>query len=93
MEKEGIRDLLEKQRYKPQHLQKALIEKGVIGRWEGKTGLQNVYNLINGRVMPKDAYVFVFLSDFLQITIREVLSRFTIYKEEAKKYQGDTINW
>lgn len=84
MEKrKGIRDLLEKQRYRPRHLQQSLIEKNIPGNWEGKSGVQNIYNLIDGRIVPKDAYIFIFLSEFLREDLRTVLLRYT--KVEVNK--------
>lgn len=92
-QRKGIGDLMEKHRYRPSNLQQSLIEKEVPGRWEGKNGLQNVYNLINASVVPRDAYVFIFLSEFLQVSLTEILLRFTTKKKEEERYQGDTIKW
>jgi hypothetical protein len=92
-ERKGIGDLMEKHRYRPSHLQQSLVEKEIPGRWEGKNGLQNVYNLINGNVVPRDAYVFVFLAKFLEVSLTEILMRFTTKSQGKKHYQGDTINW
>lgn len=91
MEKrKGIRDLLEKNRYLPKHLQASLIEKKVPGSWEGKSGIQNVYNLINASVVPRDAYVFVFLSTFLGEHIEDILMR---YSSVEKNTSNNLINW
>jgi hypothetical protein len=94
MEKrKGIRDLMEKNRYRPKHLQESLIEKGIPGNWDGKSGLQNVYNLIDGRVMPKDSYVFIFLSEFLKESMKTVLMRYTSKKVEVNIFEGTEANW
>lgn len=92
-ERKGIGDLMEVNRYRPTHLQQSLIEKEVPGRWEGRNGLQNVYNLINGSVVPRDAYVFIFLSKFFDVSLAEVLTRFTIKDQKQEQYKGDTIDW
>ena len=89
MERKGIRDLMERKSFKPSHLQKSLIESEIPGRWEGKNGLQNVYNLINGSIVPRDSYVFVFLSESLETDVTEVLMRFT----EKEVDNEDGINW
>jgi hypothetical protein len=81
--KKGIRDLMEKNRYRPKHLQESLIEKGIPGSWSGKSGIQNIYNLIDGKVVPKDAYVFVFLSTFLGESLETVLMCYTSKKEDT----------
>jgi hypothetical protein len=93
MEKKGIKDMMEKLRYRASHLQTSLLESEIPGNWEDKSGLQNVYNLIEGRVMPKDGYVFIFLSEFLQVNLREVLLRYTKKKMEETTHEGNQINW
>jgi len=71
----GIKDLLDEQRYRIQHLQDELIKQNVPGsNWYS---YQNVYNLVNG-AYPNDAYVFVFLSDFLNIDVKIILMRYSI---------------
>lgn len=91
MNKQGIRDLMKIQRYRASHLQDSLIKEKVPGNWVGKTGLQNVYNLINGRVMPKDAYVFIFLSNFLQIRLSNILLRFSGKKEKINNSKSTLV--
>ncbi len=93
MEKKGIKDMMEKQRYRPSHLQESLLESEVPGNWSGKSGLQNTYNLIEGRVMPKDGYVFIFLSEFLKQRLRDVVLRYTTKEETITKHNGNEINW
>lgn len=94
MEKrKGVRDLMEKNRYRPKHLRESLISKGVPGSWEGKSGLQNIYNLIDGRIMPKDAYVFVVLSELLQEPLKEILIRYSSKKVEANVFDGVEVKW
>ncbi len=71
----GIKDLLDEQRYRVQHLQNELIKQDVPGsNWHA---YMNVYNLVNG-AYPNDAYVFVFLAEFLNIDINTVISRYSL---------------
>jgi hypothetical protein len=74
MNNAGIKDLLDRGRFKPKHVSKALIDKGVPGNWEC---YQNVYNLIKGASVPKDAYVYIVLADLLDVDVRIVLSRYS----------------
>lgn len=83
MEKKGITDLLKKQRITPKLLQEELKDKGAPGNWDT---YQNVYNLISG-CMPRDAYVFVVLSRFLDIELQELLMRYSkTNNSELNKY-------
>ena len=94
MKKTGLRDLMDENRYRPSHLQEALLKNNVPGRWEGVSGKQNVYNLIDGKVMPKDGYVFIFLSNFLNKATDDILKLYSIRVEEKEKYQdGSEIDW
>ena len=93
MKKTGLRDLMDENRYRPSHLQEALIKNNIPGRWEGASGKQNVYNLIDGKVMPKDGYVFIFLSTFLSKTTDEILKRFSKKEDKTKTHGGKEINW
>lgn len=93
MERKGIKDMMGKLRYRTSHLQESLIEKSVPGSWSGKSGIQNVYNLIDGKVMPKDGHVFIFLSEFLQCNLRIILLRYTKKEEEETQHEGKEINW
>lgn len=79
----GIRDLMESQRYKIKHLSKALKDAGVPGNWEST---QNLYNLANGDVVPKDAYAYVVMAKMLDVDVPTILNRYstiTIVNEEA----------
>lgn len=91
MEKKGITDLLKKHRITPKLLQEELKDKGAPGNWDT---YQNVYNLISG-CMPRDAYVFVVLSRFLEIEFDELLMRYSkIKNSDLDKYynQEDIFN-
>lgn len=92
-QRKGIGDLMEKNKLRPSHLQNTLIKEGIPGRWEGKNGLQNVYNMINGNVVPRDSYVFVFLAEYFKTTLTEVLMRFTTKINVKERYDGEEINW
>lgn len=70
----GIKDLMVVARYKPSHLQQKLLYANVPGNWKS---VQNVYNLINGDVRPKDAYVFIVMADMLNIGLEDVLMRYS----------------
>lgn len=85
--------MMEMRRYRAAHLQSALTEWEIPGNWGGKSGLQNVYNLIEGRVMPKDSYIFIFLSEFLQVNLREVLLRYTVREVEEVVNEDNKIDW
>lgn len=74
MNVKGIKDLLENNRFTLGAVQKELIKKEVPGNW---LSTQNVYNLINGKTVPRDAYVYIFLSEFLSEDIRKILSRYS----------------
>jgi hypothetical protein len=79
----GIRDLMESQRYKIKHLSKALKDGGVPGNWDST---QNLYNLANGEVVPKDAYAYVIMAKMLDVDVGTILNRYsaiTIVNEEA----------
>jgi hypothetical protein len=79
----GIRDLMESQRYKIKHLSKALKDGGVPGNWDST---QNLYNLANGDVVPKDAYAYVIMAKMLDVDVPTILNRYsaiTIVNEEA----------
>ncbi len=82
MDKRGIKDILEDNRYSLKHIQKALIDREIPGNW---MSTQNVYNLINGNTIPRDGYVYIFLSDFLNTDIRKVLCR---YSKKQTSYAG-----
>ena len=79
----GIRDLMESQRYKIKHLSKALKDGGVPGNWDST---QNLYNLANGEVVPKDAYAYVIMAKMLDVDVSIILNRYstiTIVNEET----------
>jgi hypothetical protein len=89
MERKGIRDLMDMGRYRATHIREALIKNKVEGNWEGRSGLQNVYNLVDGKTMPRDASVFIFLADFFNTPVREILSRYST----SEKYSNESSTW
>jgi hypothetical protein len=97
MNKSGIQDLMDKQRFRSQHIQKALLEAGAPGNWKS---IQNVYNLVKGTTTPKDPYVYVVLSNLLMVDIDVILYRYTSARkktEAAAKQEIDlsdsAFNW
>jgi hypothetical protein len=91
----GIKDLLDEQRYRVQHLQDELIKQDVPGsNWHS---YMNVYNLVRG-AYPNDAYVFVFLAEFLNLDINIIISRYSernssaigASRRESKKKEVET---
>lgn len=70
----GVKDLVENSRFSLSKVQQELINQDVPGNW---LSTQNVYNLINGKIVPRDAYVYVFLSELLSEDIKKILSRYS----------------
>jgi len=58
----------------------------VPGSWDS---IQNVYNLINGVVAPKDAYVYIVLSDMLFVDIKTILHRYSSVEDKKVKQKFD----
>lgn len=75
---------MDSQRFTVLHIQEALIKEKVPGKW---VSTQNVYNLVNGKTVPKDGYVFIFLSSFLDVDIRQILYRYS--NKTAKRVIAD----
>lgn len=71
----GVRDLMESHRFQWKHIAKAMIDAGVPGGWDNP---QNVYNLANGSIIPRDAYVYVVLSKLFDTSVETILSRYTV---------------
>lgn len=97
MNKSGIQDLMDAQRFKPQHIQKALLETGAPGNWKS---IQNVYNLIKGATNPKDPYVFIVLSNLLKVELELIIYRYTSSRkkmDDSLKREADlsdsVFNW
>jgi hypothetical protein len=79
----GIEDLIKPKRYRAGDLAEEMINLGVPGSWEVK---QNVYNLIKGRVAPRDPYVYIVLAKLLEVDVETILLRYTnVDKSKMKK--------
>ena len=83
----GIKDLCKETRYSAKHLQEELKRRGAPGSWDS---IQNVYNLMNGVTAPKDAYVFIVLSDILVVGIKTILHRYSSVQERKVEQNS---NW
>ena len=77
----GIKDILEHRRYRVADLQRLLIKDDVPGNW---SSYMNVSNLANGS-MPRDANVFLFLSELLEVDLSVILNRYS-----ERTYVGDS---
>jgi hypothetical protein len=91
----GVRDLMEQGRYKSKHIAKAMVDAGIPGNWGSH---QNVYNLIDGKVVPKDAYIYVVLADLFGTDVQTILMRYTnvtLKSPSGKKieFSGDAVDW
>ena len=89
MESKGIVDIMAKQRYKAKHIQEALISNGADGEWDS---IQNIYNLVKGRVRPRDPYVYIVLSSLLQVDIDLILYRYSSHKKTVNDAVNKNIN-
>lgn len=81
MNRSGVQDLMEKHRFRAQHIQKALLEAGTPGNWKS---IQNVYNLVRGLTTPKDPYVYIVLSNILMVDIDVILYRYTSARKKVE---------
>ena len=70
----GVRDLMNDHRYQWKHIAKELMTSGVPGSWDNP---QNIYNLVNGNVVPKDAYVYVVFARIFNTDIKTILIRYS----------------
>ncbi len=70
----GIIDLMEAKRYRPKHIAEELVNHNIPGNW---SIYQNIYNLINGKVIPKDAYIYILFSDLLEVDVKTILYRYS----------------
>lgn len=71
----GVRDLMEQHRFQWKHIAKEMVANNIPGTWDNP---QNVYNLVNGNVIPKDAYVYVVFSRMFNTDIAIILSRYSL---------------
>ncbi len=84
----GIIDLMEAKRYRPKHIADELIKHNVPGKWNI---YQNIYNLINGKVIPKDAYIYILFADLLDVDLRTILYRYS--ETRTKSLMKEDLEW
>ena len=80
---------MEKHRYRTKHIRENLIKEGMPGNWMGRSGTQNIYNLIDAKSTPKDGAIYIFLSNFLKVSLVEILNRYSLVVVNDKS----EINW
>lgn len=85
----GVRDLMWDNRLQWKHIAKEMIITGVPGNWDKP---QNIYNLVNGNIVPKDAYVYVVLSKVLKTDINVILSRYTSVNDVDKALNVESFS-
>lgn len=87
---------MDKQRFQPKHIQKALLENDVPGNWKS---IQNVYNLTKGITIPRDPYAYIVLANLLNVDIEVVILRYSLVKKsigkavEKKDVSFDSLDW
>lgn len=74
MKRIGVKDLLKSKKISAQGLQSKLKTSGIDGNWDE---IQNVYNLINAYVVPKDGAIYILLSELLEVPIVVILGRYS----------------
>ena len=74
MNQKGVRDLMDSNRYTYKHISEELEKNGVPGNWDI---YMNVYNLINGRITPKDCYIYILMSELFHVDIKTILMRYS----------------
>lgn len=96
MNKNGIKDLMDRQRFQPKHIQKALLESDVPGNWKS---IQNVYNLIKGITSSRDPYTYIVLAKVLNVDVEVVICRYTQVRKtiqvavEEKDVNDNSFDW
>lgn len=88
----GVLDLMKPKRYRTRDIAEQMIKHGVPGSWDT---YQNVYNLVSGRIVPRDAYVYVVLANVLEIDVETILYRYTsaTIKQEKKQVLSEDFDW
>ena len=85
----GISDLMEARRFKPKHIADELFKQKVPGNWKL---YQNVYNLVNGNIVPKDAYIYIVLANLLDVDVKTILYRYSSFGNEVE-VTSDDFEW
>lgn len=76
-----------------------LNRNNIPGSW---SSYQNIYNLVDGSVRPRDPSVYVILARMFQMNLEEIISRYsdvdfspqsTEEKKEEVVIENKTINW
>lgn len=70
----GVRDLMWQHRYQWKHISMEMVSNGVPGNWDKA---QNIYNLVNGSIIPKDAYIYIVLARMFNTDVTTILGRYT----------------
>jgi len=70
----GIKDIMDRKRYRPMDLRKAFRESNVPGNWKG---YQNIYNVISGICAPKDPYAYVVIAKLLDEDVETIILRYS----------------
>jgi len=83
----GIVDLMEVKRFRPKHITQELIKHNVPGNWN----YHNIYNLINGNVIPKDAYIYILFSNLLDVDLKTILYRYS--NTNVKSIVSQDLDW
>jgi hypothetical protein len=93
----GVRDIMEKKRYRPKDVKDVLNKKNVPGNWKE---YQNLYNLINGVVRPKDPYVYIVIANLLEESIESIILRYSdatgfnqAFLDQTEQKQERSLDW
>ena len=87
----GVKALMKEKRYQTKHITQELKKNNIPGNWDS---YQNIYNLVDGTIKPKDPYVYIVISRMLDITIEDVILRYSEVEkspstEDSNKEIGD----
>lgn len=88
----GVLDLMKPKRYRPKDIADKMAELSVPGNWDI---YQNVYNLVSGKIVPRDAYVYIVLANLLEVDVETVLYRYTSVTttQQKNKIVADDLDW
>ena len=70
----GVLDLMDAKRYKYNHIKQELIKHNIPGNWNS---YQNIYNLVQGNVTPKDAYIYILFAKLFEVDVNTILYRYS----------------
>ena len=86
-ETKGIVDLMQAKRYRPKHIASELVKHNIPGNWN----YHNIYNLINGKVIPKDAYIYILFANLLDVDLKTILYRYSDVR--SKVLMSEDLDW